>query len=121
MDKTKVLEKTFKALLIFVPLSLFAECINSSPVVIFILASLAIIPLAKFIGESTEEISAYTGPVLGGLLNATFGNATELIISFFALQAGLIEMIKASINWIYHWKSAFGFGDGDFLWGSWKI
>ncbi|HII79946.1 MAG TPA: calcium/proton exchanger [Methanosarcina sp.] len=98
MEKTKILEKAFKAFLIFVPLSLFAEYMHSSPVVIFILASLAIIPLAKYIGESTEEISARTGPALGGLLNATFGNATELIISVFALQAGLTEMVKASIT-----------------------
>lgn len=98
MEKTKILEKAFKAFLIFVPLSLFAKYMHSSPVVIFILASLAIIPLAKYIGESTEEISARTGPALGGLLNATFGNATELIISVFALQAGLTEMVKASIT-----------------------
>jgi Ca2+:H+ antiporter len=98
MEKTKILEKTFKVFLIFVPLSLFAEYVHSSPIVIFSLASLAIIPLAKFIGESTEEISAHTGPALGGLLNATFGNATELIISFFALQVGLTEMVKASIT-----------------------
>lgn len=98
MEKTKILEKAFKAFLIFVPLSLFAEYMHYSPIVIFILASLAIIPLAKYIGESTEEISARTGPALGGLLNATFGNATELIISIFALQAGLTEMVKASIT-----------------------
>lgn len=98
MEKTKTLENVFKVLLIFVPLSLLAEYMHSSPIAIFILASLAIIPLAKFIGESTEEISARTGPALGGLLNATFGNATELIISFFALQAGLTEMVKASIT-----------------------
>lgn len=98
MEKTKTLEKVFKFFLIFVPLSLFAEYTHSSPIAIFVLASLAIIPLAKFIGESTEEISVRTGPALGGLLNATFGNATELIISFFALQAGLTEMVKASIT-----------------------
>jgi Ca2+:H+ antiporter len=98
MEKTKILEKAFKVFLIFIPLSLFAEYVHSSPIIIFILASLAIIPLAKFIGESTEEISIRTGPALGGLLNATFGNATELIISFFALQVGLTEMVKASIT-----------------------
>ncbi|WP_048156867.1 calcium/proton exchanger [Methanosarcina sp. Kolksee] len=98
MEKTKILENVFKLFLIFVPLSLLAEYTHSSPIAIFVLASLAIIPLAKFIGESTEEISARTGPALGGLLNATFGNATELIISFFALQAGLTEMVKASIT-----------------------
>jgi Ca2+:H+ antiporter len=98
MYKTNILEKAFLVFLVFVPLSLFAEYMRFSPVIIFILASLAIIPLAKYIGESTEEISAHTGPTLGGLLNATFGNATELIISFFALQAGLTEMVKASIT-----------------------
>jgi len=98
MKKTKILEKAFKVLLIFVPLSLFAEYVHFSPIAIFILASLAILPLAKYIGESTEEISVHTGPALGGLLNATFGNATELIISVFALQAGLTEMVKASIT-----------------------
>lgn len=98
MEKTSKMEKFFLALLIFVPLSLFAEYMHFSSMLIFILASLAIIPLAKFIGESTEEISVHTGPALGGLLNATFGNATELIISVFALQAGLTEMVKASIT-----------------------
>ena len=98
MTNTSILEKIFKVLLIFVPLTLVAEFINISPIGIFILSSLAIIPLAKFIGESTEELSAYTGSALGGLLNATFGNATELIISIFALQAGLSEMVKASIT-----------------------
>jgi Ca2+:H+ antiporter len=98
LEKTKMLENVFNILLFFIPLSLFAEYMNFSPIVIFILASLAIIPLAKFIGKSTEEISGHTGPALGGLLNATFGNATELIISIFSLQAGLTEMVKASIT-----------------------
>ena len=48
-------------------------------------------------GEGTEEISFYTGPKIGGFLNATFGNATELIISFFALKSGLFEVVKSSI------------------------
>ena len=98
MEKTKIMQNAFIILLIFVPLTLFAEYMHFSPIEIFILASLAIIPLAKFIGESTEEISAHTGPALGGFLNATFGNATELIISIFALQAGLTDMVKASIT-----------------------
>ena len=55
-------------------------------------------PLAKYIGESTEELTVHTGPALGGLLNATFGNATELIIGIMALNAGLIEVVKASIT-----------------------
>lgn len=63
----------------------------------FALAALAIIPLAGLMGEATEEISFYAGPRVGGFLNATFGNATELIISFFALRAGLFDVVKASI------------------------
>lgn len=69
-----------------------------SPTLIFILSALAIIPLAGLMGEATEEISFYSGPRIGGFLNATFGNATELIISFFALKAGLFEVVKASIS-----------------------
>jgi Ca2+:H+ antiporter len=65
---------------------------------LFFLSALAIVPLAKYIGEATEELATYTGPAVGGLLNATFGNATEFIISIFALQAGLIEVVKASIT-----------------------
>jgi Ca2+:H+ antiporter len=67
------------------------------PLWVFIAAALSIIPLAGLMGEATEEISIYSGPKVGGLLNATFGNATELIIAFFALKAGLFEVVKASI------------------------
>lgn len=70
---------------------------NFSPSVMFVLAALSIIPLAGLMGEGTEEISFYSGPKIGGFLNATFGNATELIISFFALKQGLFEVVKSSI------------------------
>lgn len=86
-----------KYLLIFLPISIMAEFMKISPTWIFILSSLAIIPLAGVMGEATEEISAYSGPRIGGFLNATFGNATELIIAFFALKAGLFDVVKASI------------------------
>ena len=56
------------------------------------------LPLAGFMGEATEQIAARTGPTMGGLLNATFGNAAELIIAIVALQAGLIDLVKASIT-----------------------
>ena len=71
---------------------------NFSPSIMFILAALSIIPLAGLMGEGTEEISFYSGPKIGGFLNATFGNATELIISFFALKEGLFEVVKSSIS-----------------------
>jgi calcium/proton exchanger (cax) len=63
----------------------------------FFLTCAAIVPLAGYLGNATEEIAAYTGPKWGGFLNATFGNATELIISFFAIRAGLFDVVKASL------------------------
>lgn len=92
------MNKFFLWLLLFVPITFIAKFLGFSPTVLFILSALAIIPLAKYIGEATEELTVYTGPALGGLLNATFGNATELIIGIFALHAGLIEVVKASIT-----------------------
>lgn len=89
--------KILKYLLIFIPISIIGEFMHLPPTVMFVLADLSIIPLAGLMGEATEEISFYTGPKIGGFLNATFGNATELIISFFALKAGLFEVVKASI------------------------
>lgn len=58
---------------------------------------MAIVPLAAFIAEATEVIAAIIGPILGGLLNATFGNLTEMVVSVVALRAGLVEVVKASI------------------------
>lgn len=92
------MDKIFIGLLIFVPVTLVAEYLSVSSLIVFFLAALAIIPLAKYIGEATEELSVYTGPALGGLLNATFGNATELLIGIFAIRAGLVEVVKASIT-----------------------
>ncbi len=89
--------KILRFLLIFVPVSLAGEFMGFSPTVMFALSALAIIPLAGLMGEATEEISFYSGPRVGGFLNATFGNATELIIAFFAMRAGLFDVVKASI------------------------
>ena len=89
--------KILKFMLLFVPISFIGKFLNFSPTIMFILAALSIIPLAGIMGECTEEISFYTGPKIGGFLNATFGNATELIISFFALKSGLFEVVKSSI------------------------
>lgn len=65
---------------------------------IFICAILALIPLAALIGHSTEDLAQTVGPTVGGLLNATFGNAPELIIGIFALHAGLVSVVKASLT-----------------------
>jgi Ca2+:H+ antiporter len=65
---------------------------------VFVVAAIAILGLAWVVGLSTERLGALTGPQVGGILNATFGNIAELIIAFFALQAGLIDVVKASIT-----------------------
>jgi Ca2+:H+ antiporter len=75
-----------------------ARVAGLDPVIVFILSALGLIPLAKLIGDATEELAIYTGPKLGGLLNATLGNAAELIITIFAIQAGLLELVRASIT-----------------------
>ncbi|AFZ43934.1 calcium/proton antiporter, CaCA family [Halothece sp. PCC 7418] len=88
----------FFGLLLFIPISLLGHWLHWDEVSIFLTASLAIIPLAAFMGEATEEIAIVVGPTLGGLLNATFGNATELILAFIALKSGLISVVKATIT-----------------------
>jgi len=93
-----MLNKIFAGMLIFLPVAVAAHFLNFSPILVFSLSALAIVPLAKFIGEATEELSVYTGSALGGFLNASFGNATEFIIGIFALRAGLVEVVKASIT-----------------------
>jgi Ca2+:H+ antiporter len=84
-------------MLVFVPICLILHHLNVNPVIVFISAGLAIVPLAAWTANFTEAISTHIGPTLGGLLNATFGNATEMIVSVVALQAGLIEVVKASL------------------------
>ena len=84
-------------LLAALPVTLAAQLLHWSPVMIFICAALGIIPLAAYIGEATEDLASYTNPRLGALLNATFGNAAELIITIAAVEAGLLELVKASI------------------------
>ncbi len=90
--------KIFLGLLVFIPATLAAHYLHASPLLVFFSSAIAIVPLARYIGEATEVLSEYTGPALGGLLNATFGNATELIIGIFAIRAGLVEVVKASIT-----------------------
>lgn len=87
-------------LLLFVPISValnFSTFGHHYPLWVFAAASLAIIPLAGLMGMATEELSKRLGSTWGGLLNATFGNATELIIGLFALSQGLIDLVQASI------------------------
>ena len=85
-------------LLLFIPVSLALHyAAPGQSLWIFVTAALAIVPLAGLMGEATEELSKRLGAAWGGLLNATFGNATELIIGLFALHAGLLDLVRASI------------------------
>jgi Ca2+:H+ antiporter len=98
MSAVTIKNRIFLGLLIFIPLSLCAEFFHWGPLFVFVTAGIAILPLASWMGLATEEIAVVVGPTLGGLLNATFGNATELIIALIALKAGLLEVVKASIT-----------------------
>jgi Ca2+:H+ antiporter len=72
--------------------------LHADPTLLFVVSAAAILGLAWVVGLSTERLGSLTGPQVGGILNATFGNIAELIIAFFALQAGLIEVVKASLT-----------------------
>lgn len=85
-------------LLVFFPISIAAEYLEWGTMTIFITSAIGIIPLAIWLSTATEEVAVVTGPSIGGLLNAVFGNATELIIGLVALKAGLIDIVKASIT-----------------------
>jgi Ca2+:H+ antiporter len=90
-------------LLVFIPVVIalniieVREIAEIDPLWLFIAAGLGILGTVTIIGKGTEEIAIYTGPLWGGLLNATFGNVTELIIALFALKAGLYDVVRASI------------------------
>lgn len=87
------------ALLVFVPVALvLRHVVGASGTMLFLASALGIIPLAGLMGRATERLAEHVGAGLGGLLNATFGNAAELIIAVFALRAGLHEVVKASIT-----------------------
>ncbi|HYU17324.1 MAG TPA: calcium/proton exchanger [Chloroflexota bacterium] len=85
-------------LLVAAPLALVADWLGLPHVLVFSLAALGVVPLAALIGRATEELAADIGPALGGLLNATFGNAAELIIAVLAIRHGLLALVKASIT-----------------------
>lgn len=85
-------------LLIGVVVALIAKPLGWGDIVQFIAACIGIIPLAGFIGEATEELAVHTGPKIGGLLNATLGNAAELIITIVAIRAGSLQLVIASIT-----------------------
>jgi len=85
-------------LVIAAPISWWMAWRGDTSLWLFVTAAVALIPAAGLIGEATEELANRSGPTLGGFLNATFGNAAELIIAIVALRAGHIEIVKASIT-----------------------
>ena len=93
-----MLRKTLYALLGVGPLVVVLDHAGASDMVLFIVAAAALIPLAWLIGEATEHTAHHTGPGIGGFLNATFGNAPELIIALFAVSDGLTEVVRGSLS-----------------------
>jgi len=86
------------AVLIGVPLSIIGSLLHWPSILMFIVYCLTIIALSSFMGRATESLAIVAGPRIGGLLNATFGNAVELIIAIFALREGLTEVVLASLT-----------------------
>jgi Ca2+:H+ antiporter len=86
------------ALLLAIPVSIYLNAQHASSLLVFVTACIGVLPLAGLMGTATEQIAERTGPTVGGLLNATFGNAAELIIAIVALRAGLVDLVKASIT-----------------------
>jgi len=85
-------------LLVFAPIAIVLNLVGADHLILFAMAIIGLIPLAKLIGDSTEHLATHYGATLGSLLNVTFGNAAEIIISVVAINAGLIELVKASIT-----------------------
>ena len=85
-------------LLLFVPISIAADVLNWGEEAIFLTSTLAIIPLSIWLSTATEKVAVVTGPSIGGLVNALFGNATALIIALMALRKGLVDIVEASIT-----------------------
>jgi Ca2+:H+ antiporter len=94
----KTSHRWLNLLLLFVPAAIILDLLHVSPLLIFIASALAIAPLASVLGESTGALASQCGPAIGGILSATMGNATEMIIAFFALRAGHINVVKASLS-----------------------
>ncbi|MFN0087252.1 MAG: calcium/proton exchanger [Blastocatellia bacterium] len=98
LKKIFALENLMNWLLLFVPIAAVLEFTHANPTAVFAASALAIIPLAGWMGRATEHLAEKMGQGIGGLLNATFGNAAELIIALMALRKGLYDVVKASIT-----------------------
>jgi Ca2+:H+ antiporter len=102
--------KQLNWLLVFIPVAIALDWMGGNSILVFLTAALAIVPLAGLMGDATEALAEYLGPTLGGLLNATLGNAPEIIIALFALHRGLIDVVKASLTGSIVGNLLFGLG-----------
>ena len=89
--------KLLWASLVLAPVTFLADLLHAGHVALFALAAISLVPLAWLIGEATEHAAGHTGPGIGGFLNASFGNAPELIIALFAIGDGLPNVVRGSI------------------------
>lgn len=89
--------KYLNILLVFIPVTFIAKLMGMNEGIIFLFSCFSIVPLAVIIGDATEQVALYTGPKIGGLLNATMGNVPELLIGIFAVKAGLYNLVLASM------------------------
>src|SRR5215216_4517243 len=96
--KDLLIEHGLDVLLIFIPVAAVLHYTHGSPLWTFLASGLAIVPLAGWMGKATESLAERLGAGIGGLLNATFGNAAEMIIAFQGLRAGLTDVVKASLT-----------------------
>jgi Ca2+:H+ antiporter len=88
---------SLKWLLTFIPLALGLRWFGANPILVFAASALALVPLAGLTEDATDALASYVGPTWGGLLSASLGNAPEIIIGFFALRQGLVEVVKSSL------------------------
>jgi Ca2+:H+ antiporter len=97
-------------LLLFIPVAIALDWVGAHPILVFLASALAIVPLARLMGDATEALGQSLGPTVGSLLNASLGNAPEIIIALFALHRGLIHVVKASITGSIVGNLLFGLG-----------
>lgn len=96
-DVWPVLGARLNLLLLAAPVSTFAWAAGANPTLVFTASLIALCPCAERLGYITEQLALHTNDAIGGLLNATFGNVTELVISVFAIKAGLLRIVQLSL------------------------
>ena len=95
---SRVIRRLLPGSLLIVPAAVAARLAGAPDALVFALATAALVPLAWLISRATEDAGRHTGPLVGGLLNATFGNTTELMVAFFAIADGLFEVVRGSLT-----------------------